>query len=66
MAHCLEFLQLLVMQLQEMLNEQYQVYTWNCHNQGDIWWLNYRAYTFQEWVEEGCPENGGVTLKKTI
>lgn len=54
------------MQLQEMLNEQYQVYTWNCHNQGDIWWLNHRAYTFQEWVEKGCPENGGVTLKKTM
>lgn len=50
----------------ERNNEQYLIYTWNCYNQGDIWAQDYRPYTFQEWIEEGCPENGGVTLKKTM
>ena len=48
------------------LKERYLSYQFSCWTQGDIWWLNHRAYTFQEWVEEGCPENGGVTLKKTM
>ena len=61
------------MQLQEIntikmdeLKEQYLSYQFSCWTQGDIWWLDHRAYTFQEWVEKGCPKNGGVTLKKTM
>jgi len=46
------------------LKEEYNNYLFNCHNQGDIWWLDYRAYSFEEWVEKGMPKNGGKKLEK--
>jgi hypothetical protein len=52
--------------MEQYLRNEYSKYLFNCEMQGDIWWLTNRAYDFQEWVEEGCPENGGVTLKKTM
>ena len=51
--------------MEQYLRDEYSKYLFNCETQGDIWWLTNRAYDFQEWVEKGCPENGGVTLKKT-
>lgn len=47
----------------EKLKQKYQEYLWNCHNQGDIWHIDYRPYTFKEWIQIKCPNNGGIKLK---
>lgn len=49
--------------MEEELKNKYKQYFWNCYNNGDIWALTYREYTFQEWIEEGCPSEGGIKIK---
>lgn len=45
------------------LNEQYQLYLLNCHTQGDIWWETHKPYSYQDWIEKSCPNNGGYVRK---
>ena len=51
------------MQLQEIKNKYFE-YRFNCYNQGDIWNMDYKPYTFDEWINNGQPENGGYEIKK--
>ena len=48
--------------MEQYVRDEYSKFLFNCEMQGDIWWLTHRAYTFQEWIEEGCPENGGLKM----
>lgn len=42
---------------------KYQMYLFNCHCQGDIWFEDFRPFTFDEWIGHGQPKNGGEMLK---
>ena len=46
------------------LKQKYQEYLWDCHNQGDIWHIDYRPYTFEEWLTYDKPKTGGLKIKK--
>lgn len=44
------------------MKEKYNEYIFNCHCQGDIWNEIHRPYTFDEWLNNNFPENGGIKL----
>lgn len=46
-----------------MEDKNYKKYIWNCHMSGDIWWLDYRPYNYEEWINNGKPQQGGVPLE---
>lgn len=48
---------------EQYLKDQFEKYLFGAYCNGDIFFEYYRPYTFQEWVEEGCPEDGGIKIK---
>lgn len=46
------------------LRNKYECYLWRCYNNGDLWALKYRPFTFDEWLENGCPDEIGYEIKK--
>lgn len=46
------------------LKNKYECYLWRCYNNGDLWALKYRPFTFDEWLENGCPDDIGYEIKK--
>ena len=44
-------------------NEEYNRYAFNCYCNGDIWAEYFRPYTFDEWIDAGCPNNPGKNDK---
>ena len=38
---------------------EYYQYHFYCFANGDRWAEKYRAYTFEEWQENGCPSHPG-------
>ena len=46
--------------------EEYEMYRFNCHCQGDIWNETHYPYSYKEWLVLGCPENGGHKIKTSI
>lgn len=40
------------------LEKKYSEYLWNCKLEGDIWNETHRPFTYEEWLKEGCPEEG--------
>lgn len=46
-----------------ILKQAYESYLMMCHFSGDIWWEYYEPFTFEEWVENGQPDNPGPENK---
>lgn len=42
-----------------ILKEAYQEYLLMCHFSGDIWWEYYEPFTYEEWIDNGQPDNPG-------
>lgn len=51
---------------EQVLKEQYSTYRFNCYCEGDIWNEKYAPYSYKEWLNKGCPMNGGREIKQVI
>lgn len=45
------------------LNNKYKNYCFHCFCEGDIWNIDNRPYTFEEWLNNKCPQYGGIPIK---
>lgn len=50
------------LQLQLVNMKEYETYLFDFHCEGDIFNSMYRPYTYEEWIENNKPINGGVKL----
>lgn len=49
--------------LEEDFYIEYDTYLFNCHCEGDIWNTDYRPYTYDEWLRNDKPMQGGIKIK---
>ena len=54
------------MRSMEQLKQNYQQYLWECYNNGDLWADKYRPFSFEDWIDAGCPKNIGYEIKKIM
>jgi hypothetical protein len=49
--------------MKSKIKQAYKLYLLMCHANGDIWWEDYKPFTFEEWIENGQPDNPGPENK---
>lgn len=45
---------------------EYNLYNFACYCNGDIWAEYFRPYTFEEWMDAGCPDGPGKDDKHCV